>query len=139
MTIVDKIKKSIEDATSLPCYYHDEATLNMEADAAQYPCAMFYIVESGDVQNVSGQLKERVNAYVYFCNLTEFDFDAEANEEVIEGCKDDAFAWLGNASTDENISIVNINRTARLYKKFDAITTGFALDLTIEELNGTCY
>lgn len=138
MTIVEKIIHTINDATGLPVYYHDEPTLNVITSKMEFPCALFYLLSQGRTVQEGGQIKERVTAAVFFVNLSEFDFDAVKNEQVIDVCKGYAFRWLSSFSASPLLTLENNNGTERVYDKFDDILTGFGLSVDLKESEGYC-
>lgn len=138
MTIIDKIIASIQavHGSSFPVYYHDELTLNVMADRMTFPCAYVQLITQGNVVNQSGQLREAVTAAVFFVNLSEFDFDAIANEVIIDECKQRAFQWLDAMPLDEWLTLEGVETTSRVYQQFDAIVTGFAARVRLSEIVG---
>lgn len=138
MTIVDKIKQSIEAATGLPVYYHDEPTLNVMTSTMDFPCALFQLLTNGRIVQEGGQMKEAVTAAVFFVNRSQFDFDAEQNEVIIDGCKASAFGWLASLNGSGLLSVQAINRTQRVYDRYDDILTGFGVSVDLVELVGEC-
>lgn len=138
MTIVDKIKSSIEAATSVPLYYQSEERLNEILDSAQFPCAFLYILTNQQLTTDSRQFRERLQVAVFFVEPTEFDFVSVENERIIDNCKRRALKWLQGMNTDKWLRLVAINNTERVYDVMDAVLTGFAVNVTIEELTGVC-
>jgi len=136
MTIIDKLKQSIETATGLTFYYHAVGTLNEEMDNASFPCVYAFPAESSAVEDKLGVFHERLNLAVFFCNVTDYDFNALENEEIIDGCKKSAFKWLTALRTDKNFTTFNVNNAERVYDQFDVIVTGYGVDITIEEADG---
>lgn len=140
MTIIDKIKTSIQRAMGqmdkFPVYYHDEPTLNVIAETMVFPCAMVQLLVDGNAAIDGGQAKEIVSAAVFFIEPSEFDFDAEQNERIIDRCKQRAFKWLLSLPLDQYLDIESVERTQRAYQQFDAILTGFALLVRLKELQG---
>jgi hypothetical protein len=140
MTIVDKITASIKGALGdgFPVYYHDEPTLNVMTSTMEFPCALFQLLTNGRVVREAGQAKEVVTAAVFFVERSEFDFDAVQNEQVIDRCKKRAFAWLGSVNGGGLVDILAVNRTTRVYDRYDDILTGFGLSVDIKEQVGEC-
>lgn len=136
MTIVEKIKHSIEDATGLPVLYQSVEQLNRIADNADYPCAFFFLLQEQRLNTDSDNIRERVQIAVFFVEQSVFDFDAVENEEIIQRCKERAITWIRALRTDDFIRLISQNATERVYDYFDAQLTGFAVNVTIEELVG---
>ena len=93
MTIIDKIKGTF-DGSGLAVHYGTPEQLNEELEFAAYPCVFFYLLDTGSVQMQTAQTVERFEVAFYFANLTEFDFNSEDNEAIIEECKQSALRWL---------------------------------------------
>lgn len=140
MTIVEKIKASIHEALGedYPVYYNDDPGANLETGSMEFPCALVKLFNSGNVLNEAAQIKEVVSAAVFFINLTEFDFDAEENEEIIDACKADASAWLLTLGGNADIQLENVTRSSRVYNEYDDNVTGFGVFAELKELKGIC-
>lgn len=137
MSIIDKIKKSIEEATGLTFYYDTPQTLNVRLDRATYPCAMLHILQSGAVTDANGILRERLTIEVLFATTSHLDFDGvdvEANE--IDGLKKQAFKWLIKLLRSRDLRLVSINGTNRYYATEDAIYSAFGVNVTLDEAQG---
>ena len=140
MTIVDKIIASIKGSLGdgFPVHYHDEQTLNVKTSEMEFPCALFQLLTNGRVVREAGQAKEAVTAEVFFVERSEFDFDAVQNEHVIDRCKKRAFAWLGSVNGGGLVDILAVNRTTRVYDRYDDILTGFGVSVDLKEQVGEC-
>lgn len=140
MTIFSKIKQSIQRALGedYSVYYMDDPLANLETGRMEFPCAIVNLIDSGNVVQEAGQVKERVSAAVVFSRLTQFDMDAEENEEILQSCKDDAFAWLLSLGSDPTLQLDSMTRTARYYDRYDDLVTGYALLAELHELEGAC-
>lgn len=153
MTIVDKIKNSIKAALNwtemvtdengntsevlheFPVYYHDDATLNLMTDTMDFPCAIVLLLTTGNVDTDGGQRRERVSAAVFFVEPSDFDFDADENEAIIDRCKTRGFDWLGHITQDHYIT-ATLTRTERTYNRYDDILTGMGFLVEVTELQG---
>lgn len=74
MSIIAKIKQSVEQATGLTFYYDTPQTLNVRLERATFPCAMLHIVQSGALEDVNGILRERLTVEVLFATNSHLDF-----------------------------------------------------------------
>lgn len=137
MTITERIQNSVKAATGLVCYYQSAEELNRLLDYAEFPCAYLFLLSSQQVTTTSGVVRERLTIGVFFVEPTEFDFHSAENEVIIDRCKRRAFKWLRSLMRDSEFRLVATNNTERVYDEFDAILTGFALNVTIEELKGS--
>ena len=73
MSIIAKIKQSVEQATGLTFYYDTPQTLNVRLERATFPCAMLHIVSSGALEEVNGILRERLTVEVLFATNSNLD------------------------------------------------------------------
>ena len=137
MTIIEKIKMSVEAATGLPFLYHAAGEINeLIARAGELPVAFAFLLENGTIEDVNGMYHERVTFAVMFADKTQFDFNAIENEQIIDRMKIKAYKWLQSLRLSNDLNIVSINKTQRLYDSTTDILTGYAVDITIEEMSG---
>lgn len=138
MTIIEKIRKSIQSVhgVDFQVYYHDDPTMNLIADNMDLPAAIVQLITQGTIDQQSGQYREVVSAAVFFVDKSEFDFDADDNEQVIDQCKRRCLRWLAALPLDTDLDLVRWERTSRVYERFDAILTGFAVMVDLREREG---
>lgn len=138
MTIIEKIRNSIQrvHGDDFEVYYHDDPTMNITADTMKLPAAIVSLITQGTLIQQSGQWREAVSAAVFFVERSDFDFDADANEVIIDQCKIRCLQWLAALPLDNDIEIMRWEKTSRVYERFDAILTGFAVMVDIVEIEG---
>lgn len=137
MTIIDKIKQSVESATGLPFYYDTPQTLNLRLDRATYPCAMLHIVTSGTFTDTNGIIHERLTVEVLFTTLSHLDFDGiDVEAQELDAMKQHAFHWLQALMRSRDLRLVANNGTSRYYATDDAIYSAFGVNVTLEEVQG---
>lgn len=137
MSIIDKIKASIQQATGLPFYYDTPQTLNIRLDRAQYPCAMLHILNSGAVVAENGIVRERLTIEVLFATTSRLDFDGTDVEAYeLDELKVKAFTWLLALYRSHDLKLASINGTNRYYATDDAIYSAYGVNVTIEEVAG---
>lgn len=147
MTIIEKIACSIHAALderdeagevvrTFPFYYDTPETINKRLDYAAPPCAFFHVVESGTAIDVNGIIKERLTCEVVFSDITTLDFDGIENERIIDELKRKAFIWLQVLRKSGILRIDTIVSTSRYYATEDAILTGFAVTIRVEDMEG---
>ncbi len=137
MTIIEKIKSSVEAATGLPFLYHAAGEINeLIARAGKLPVAFAFLLDNGTIEDVNGMYHERVTFAVMFADKTEFDFNALENEQIIDRMKIKAYRWLQSLRTSNELNVITINSTQRLYDATTDILTGYAVNITIEEVSG---
>lgn len=141
MTIVEAIKRSIE-RQGMAFLYHSSGEVNelVSREAAyrdsELPVVICHLLSSGSMQNAAGVWVERVQVALFFSRLAEYDFNGEQNEQILERCKVAAQRWLHSLSDDENLRLVSVNSTERVYNSTEDVITAYAVNITIEELHG---
>mgnify|MGYP007115350179 CR=1 FL=1 len=137
MTIIEKIKQSVEGATSMPFLYHAAGELNeLIARCGELPVAYSFLIDSGTIDDVNGRYHERVTIAVMFCDKTEFDFNALENEQIIDRMKVKAYKWMQSLRMSNALRVISVNNTQRLYDNTTDILTGFAVNITLEDIAG---
>lgn len=137
MTIIEKIKTSVEGATALGFLYHAAGEINeLIARAESLPVAFAFLLDSGTIEDVNGMYHERVTLAVIFADKTQFDFNALENEQIINEMKIKAFRWLQSLRLSDTLLVVSINSTQRLYDTTTDVLTGYAVNITLEEIQG---
>ena len=139
MSIIDKIKSSVEVATGLPFYYDTPQTLNVRMDSAnwQFPCAMLNIVQAGAVTDQNGIMRERLTIEVLFSQLSNLDFDGiKVEADELDEMKRKAFKWVQSLFRSHDLRLVSTNGTNRYYATDDAIISAYGINVTIDEIQG---
>lgn len=137
MTIIEKIKQSVEGATGMPFLYHAAGELNeLIARCGELPVAYSFLIDSGTIDDVNGRYHERVTLAVMFCDKTEFDFNALENEQIIDRMKVKAYKWMQSLRMSNALRVVSVNNTQRLYDNTTDVLTGFAVNITLEDIAG---
>lgn len=137
MTIIEKIKRSVEAATGLHFLYHAAGEINeLIARAGELPVAFAFLLDNGTIEDVNGMYHERVTFAVMFADKTEFDFNALENEQIIDRMKIKAYRWLQSLRTSNELNVIAINSTQRLYDATTDILTGYAVNITLEDTDG---
>lgn len=137
MTIIEKIKQSVEGATGMPFLYHAAGELNeLIARCGELPVAYSFLIDSGTIDDVNGRYHERVTLAVMFCDKTDFDFNALENEQIIDRMKVKAYKWMQSLRMSNALHVVSVNNTQRLYDNTTDILTGFAVNITVEDIEG---
>lgn len=139
MTFIDKLRITIERATACRFYYHAAGELNEVFAGVQIgsePISFAYLLKGGEVDVQRNMLREGVNLAVFFCKKTEFDFNSEENERLIDDCKRLAFGWLSLMRKSGYFETVGSITTERVYDTTTDILTGIAVNVTLRELQG---
>lgn len=141
MTIVEAIRRSVE-RQGMAFLYHSNGEVNELVSRepayrdSELPVVICHLLSSGSMQNATGQWVERVQVAMFFSRLAEYDFNGEQNEQILERCKVAAQRWLHSLSDDDNMRLVSVNSTERIYNSTEDIITAYAVNVTIEELRG---
>lgn len=146
MSIIEKIKQTVESATGMPFYYDTPETLNMRMSGASakrpwcFPCAMLHIVTSGAIADENGIIRERLTVEVLFAQNSDLDFDGVQVETCeLDEMKHKAFAWLVYLRTQartNGVRLISSNGTNRYYATDDAIFSAYGVNVTLEEVEG---
>jgi len=136
MSIISKIKSSVESATGYTLHYYDENTINEVLTYNATPCAFMQLLKDTTLIVDASQNRERASVAVFFVNRTEFDFESMQNEAIIEAVKKKANTWLRSVMADGALKVIGDVKTARVYNEFDCILTGIAFNITLEEVYG---
>ena len=140
MSIVNKIKTSVQTITGLPCYYDDSGRLNMKLDYLEYPLAFFTLINNGNLNTTNAHYRERVDIAMFFIKPTTFDFESLENEQIIEECKGYALKWLQGLRLQRDLIPLYVLNTTRVYNYADTILTGYAINIRLEETIGeACF
>lgn len=148
-TIIDKLARTIErkelndGITPLPFVYADLDTQNIIIDNVGAPFAAVAPLSSGVAVDEHDRFRERTTFEVFFGDLMcqpMSDYNARENERILDTCKRRAFKWLASLAPSDEIQLVSVNSLSRAYLQFDAVVTGFIVNITIDELEsyGKC-
>ena len=147
-TIVDKLKRTLnrvelgkDGVNPLPFIYADLDTQNILIDTIVPPFAAVAPLYSGTVTDEHGRYHERATFEVFFGDVMAQslpDYDAVENERIIDMCKGRALSWLASLTHGTEIKLVSVNSARRTYMQFDAIVTGYLVNVTVDELQGYC-
>lgn len=137
MTIIEALKNSVETITGLPFIYGSPESVNRQINDTELPCVYAYLLQTTAVEDTNGILHERMTLAVFFVNKTDFAPDDMENEVIINRMKRAAFRWwVGARSEWVGIRPIAFNEGQRVYQQFDDIVTGYAANVTIEEIAG---
>lgn len=137
MTIIDKLKQSVEASSGLQFLYDSDGTLNTRLDRAHFPCAICGLAGSSVIEDKVGVFHEKISVTVIFVNLAQFDPDGLQNEVTIDGCKRYALKWLTDLRTNTELRLVSVSNAGRYYNTNDANLTGYGVTVSLEEVDGT--
>lgn len=136
ITFIERIQDSVKEATGITLHYASADEINVILDRNPLPCAFLFLLKEGNLIVDNGRYREQANFAVFFVDRTEYDFNTEDNERIIHACKLNAYKWLTYMRRNNKLRITSINSSTRIYDKFDAIVTGYGVNVTISELQG---
>lgn len=142
MTIVDYIRASVE-AVGCTFIYDARGTANdIVARTAEFaeeaPVVLCYLISSGTAEQVGGSWRERVQVGLFFSKVAEIDFEGQENEQTLDLCKRYAQRWLQSLCGGgvPKLRLVAVNSTQRVYNTQADVLTAYAVNVTIEEVDG---
>ena len=144
MSIIGKLKQSIESATGLPFYYDTPQTLNERLERATFPAAMLHILQSNAVSDTNGILRERLTIEILFATSNDprpgvnaLDFDGTwVEDNELDKMKLQAFKWLLSLFRSRTLRLLTLNGTNRYYATDDVMYDAYGVNVTIEEIQG---
>lgn len=136
MTIIDKIKNSVESITGMQFIYESPQTINTRLDNMPMPCVFMNIIDQGVAIDDNGIIREQMTIQVMFCDLCELDFDGIDAERILDRLKKIAFSWVAKSMSSTEFKVKAILGTNRYYADNDAIVCAFSVSLQIEEIDG---
>lgn len=136
MTVQEKIKSIIEGMGET--YIFDNwQTANIKLDKGVLPCVLNVLPVSGTLNVGVQQLRDKPNCMIAFMDKTDFDFDGEQNDEIIERCKNRAKEFILTINRGNIFkSIIGDVRYSTFYDKLDVNVTGIVIELQLEEVRG---
>lgn len=138
MTIQEHIK-SIAQQMGIAYIYHNWTSVNQAVSTSKLPVMINVLPVSGSF-SVGYELIERTNCMVAFLDKTDYDFDAEENDQIVERMKNLAKQFLVRLNKVADIENLNLDEVPYqvVYDKLDANLTGIILDLRISKSEGMC-
>lgn len=139
MTIQERIK-AIANEMGIAYIYHNWTSVNQMADTTQLPVMINILPVSGQFQVDGFRLTESANCLIAFLDKTDYDFDAEENDTIIERMKGYAKQFLLAVNATEGFEPLDLSAVDYqiVYDKLDVNLTGIMLDLRIKESEGMC-
>jgi len=139
MRVDEKIKQIVESIPGLSYEFNDWTRANVTLDNAALPTCLYLLPDSGNLLNKNGNFRDYPNVSIAFLDKAEFDFEGEENEPTVERMKDFAkrFIIAVNNSRMFNALPENILYNV-VYDKLDVNLTGVVIEVTLQELIGTC-
>lgn len=118
-------------------YYGSPEAVNVQLEQMYQPTAIVYLLGRQQLNTYGAYFRERLQIAAFFVEPVVYDDEERGLGEVIDRCKQRAYRWLHSLYTSRDFRLVQIGDTQRVYDEFDTIVTGFAVNVTLEEIQGT--
>lgn len=136
--IVKTLQKVDEDGNSdIEYLYCNWAQANVALDKVDKPTIVYVLPPSGTLNFSWSRVKDAPNAQIAFMTPTEFDFDGEENEDLIEQMKRLCIRFIQAVNNSGMFDQIEGNVPYRvLYDHLDQNVTGIIIEPTLKEEDG---
>lgn len=137
-TLIEKVKDSVE-AIGIQFEYGNLSRVNDVMDNHNFDNGKLgycLLIGSGNCKQQNGMFYDGASIFLYIVDKTQFDVNSIENERIIQGCMQKVFQWLNYCKRGADFTIESVDTTQRVYQKFDAIVTGYAVGVTITDNKG---
>lgn len=141
-TVEQKIKSVVDKMEGLTYVFDNWQTANLRLDKLPFPAVVNVLPVSGRFNMGKNQLKDYPNMLIAFLDKTDFDFDGENNDLIVEKCKNLAREFILRANESRLFEYIEGDiYYSVVYDKLDVNVTGVVIELTPKEINGIglCY
>lgn len=141
-TVEQKIKSIVDKMEGLTYVFDNWQTANLRLDKLPFPAVVNVLPVSGRFNMGKNQLKDYPNMLIAFLDKTDFDFDGEDNDLIVEKCKNLAREFILRANESRLFEYIEGDiYYSVVYDKLDVNVTGVVIELTPKEINGIglCY
>ncbi|UVX35849.1 MAG: hypothetical protein [Bacteriophage sp.] len=141
-TVEQKIKSIVDKMDGLTYVFDNWQTANLRLDKLPFPAVVNVLPVSGRFNMGKNQLKDYPNMLIAFLDKTDFDFDGEDNDLIVEKCKNLAREFILRANESRLFEYIEGDiYYSVVYDKLDVNVTGVVIELTPKEINGIglCY
>lgn len=137
-TVEGKVRAIVEDMGSDVAYqFMNWAQANVELDRIEKPTVVYVLPVSGKLNVSWNQIKDRPESFIAFVSSTEYDFDGEENDNIIEGMKRLAMRFIKTLNESGLFEIIeNDVPYSVLYDHLDQNVTGIVITPVLKELVG---
>ena len=140
ITIENRIA-TIAKGLGLNYYFGDWNRINEAGDTGRckFPLVAYLLPPSGVVNFDGPSVRETENGVLAFIDVTEFDFQADANNEIVQAMKEKMISFIQALNVSKHFKTVGGDvRYDILYDKLDFAVTGVTTALTLKEAVGKC-
>ena len=140
VTIENRIA-SIAKSLGLNYYFGDWNRINEAGDTGRckFPLVAYLLPPSGVVNFDGPGVRETENGVLAFIDVTEFDFQADANNEIVQAMKEKMISFIQAVNASKHFKPIGGSlRYEVLYDKLDFAVTGVTVSLSLQEAVGKC-
>lgn len=137
-TVEGKVRAIVEAMGSDVSYqFMNWAQANVELDRIEKPTVVYVLPVSGKLNVAWNQIKDRPESFIAFVSSTEYDFDGEENDNIIEAMKRLAMRFIRTLNESGLFEqIENDVPYSVLYDHLDQNVTGVVITPILKELVG---
>lgn len=140
MILIDKILNHLNNVSGISTVMYDSGfSANVRIDRTEMPGALFYLLNSYDIELSGDSKKESADVQVFFFNTCPFDCKGEQKDEILSTIEPLALQFIQLVRSDKTINITTDKiRLESTYGKFDKFVIGYTVSLSIEERQSSC-
>lgn len=141
MTTIENRIAAIAKGLGLNYYFGDWNRINEAGDTGRclFPLVAYLLPPSGTINFDGPGVRETENGVLAFINLTEFDFQADENNEIVQAMKEVMVSFIKAVNTSGQFKPIGGNvRYEVLYDKLDFAVTGVTTSISLQEAVGKC-
>ena len=136
-TVEQKIRSIVESMDGVNYMFKNWAQANDEIDNIEGPTIIYVLPPSGDLDFGYARVKDYPQSQIAFVASTEFDFEGEENDNVIEQMKRLCIRFVKKLNDSGMFELIEGRLTYRvLYDYFDQNVTGIVITPQLIEEDG---
>lgn len=131
----------IAKGLGLNYYFGDWNRINEAGDTGRckFPLVAYLLPPSGVVNFDGPGVRETENGVLAFIDLTEFDFQADENNEIVQAMKEKMISFIQAVNVSKHFKPIGGDvRYDILYDKLDFAVTGVTVSVGLKEAVGKC-
>ena len=137
-TVEKKIHKIVDSMGADVAYqFMNWAQANVELDRVDKPSVIYILPPAGELEFGWAQVKDRPDAQIAFVAPTDFDFDGEENDDIIEQMKRLCIRFVKTLNESGLFEQIEGKQPYRvLYDYLDRNVTGIVIEPKLKEEEG---
>lgn len=137
-TVEGKVRAIVESmGADVEYRFMNWAQANVELDRIDKPTVVYVLPVSGYLNVAWNQIKDRPESFIAFVSSTEYDFDGEENDNIIEAMKRLAMRFIKRLNESGLFEqIENDLPYSVLYDHLDQNVTGVVITPVLKEIVG---